>query len=164
MAAPPHSEFTGGICDCGGCGPCMGAFFCSPCFYGRVAHRLKHFPRSPEETGFSYMNGDCGLYYAINCLTGGFAFVISMMKRTEQREKFGIPGSTLGDCCISCWCTPCALAQAELDLKTRAQATRLIDPNGAPEVYQRQETGMVYQPGQPDIPAMAHEKHQHQQV
>lgn len=70
----------------------MGAFFCSPCFYGRVAHRLKHFPRSPEETGFSYMNGDCGLYYAINCLTGGFAFVISMMKRTEQREKFGIPG------------------------------------------------------------------------
>ncbi|PNS14005.1 Pheromone-processing carboxypeptidase KEX1 [Sphaceloma murrayae] len=150
--ADAHNDFSGGICDCGGCGPCMGAFFCSPCLYGRIVHRMKHFPQPPEATGFSYMNGDCGLYYAVNCLTGGFAFIISMMKRTQHREKFGIEGSAFMDCLVSCCCTPCALAQAEKDLKVRSEAARLVDASGAPnQMYEKQETGMVYQPGEPQV-------------
>ncbi len=32
-------------------------------------------------------------------------------RRTQMRKAFGIPGSSVGDCCLWCWCGPCALAQ-----------------------------------------------------
>ncbi|KAG8631012.1 hypothetical protein KVT40_000152 [Elsinoe batatas] len=147
MAVPNTGQWTAGICDCGGCGPCMGAFFCYSCLYGRVVHRNKHFPRTPEETGFSYVNSDCLIMTLVNYVTGGCGWILQLMKRTEQRERFGIEGSGLNDCCCTFCCSPCTLAQANLDLKTRAEGARLLDQNGAPaQTYEKQETGMVYQP------------------
>ncbi|KAF4551661.1 Hypothetical protein D9617_12g035490 [Elsinoe fawcettii] len=163
MAAPTTGNWTAGLCNCGGCGPCMGAFFCYSCLYGRTVHRNKNFPRTPEETGFSYVNADCVIMSAVNWFTG-CGWVLQMLKRTEHRERFGIEGSGLKDCCATCWCSPCTLAQANLDLKTRAEQARLLDTNGAPaDAYQKQETGMVYQPPPTDQAPMngghEHEKH-----
>lgn len=41
------------------------------------------------------------------------------MKRGEIREKFGIKGSGMGDCCASYWCGCCALIQQEKEVKAR---------------------------------------------
>jgi Cys-rich protein (TIGR01571 family) len=37
--------------------------------------------------------------------------VIASKRRGHIREKFGIPGSSCGDCCTWFWCSSCALAQ-----------------------------------------------------
>jgi Cys-rich protein (TIGR01571 family) len=41
--------------------------------------------------------------------------------REEIRERYGIRGSSLNDCCISAWCRPCALTQErrEIELEER---------------------------------------------
>jgi hypothetical protein len=42
-----------------------------------------------------------------------------MMKRGEVRERFGIKGSAMNDCCVSYWCGCCALIQQEREVKAR---------------------------------------------
>ena len=37
--------------------------------------------------------------------------VYATYRRKQIREKFGIPGSVLSDCCQWCWCSSCALCQ-----------------------------------------------------
>lgn len=44
---------------------------------------------------------------------------LNTMKRGEIREKFGIEGSSMGDCCASYWCLCCALIQQEKEVKAR---------------------------------------------
>jgi len=43
-------------------------------------------------------------------------------QREEMRERYGIRGSAVGDCCVSAWCRPCALAQErrEIELEERS--------------------------------------------
>ena len=40
-----------------------------------------------------------------------FLTFVLFKARTQIRVKMGIPGSPMEDCCIACWCQPCALQQ-----------------------------------------------------
>lgn len=45
-------------------------------------------------------------------LIGQIAFSLPVFRaRGKIRQRFQIPGDTCGDCCISWWCTNCAIAQ-----------------------------------------------------
>lgn len=44
-----------------------------------------------------------------------------MMKRGEIREQFNIKGSGCGDCCVSFWCSCCAIIQQEKEVKKRLE-------------------------------------------
>ena len=41
------------------------------------------------------------------------------MKRSEIREKFGIEGDGMGDCCATYWCACCALIQQDKEVEAR---------------------------------------------
>ena len=43
-------------------------------------------------------------------------------QREEMRERYGIRGSGVGDCCVAAWCRPCALTQEhrEIELEERS--------------------------------------------
>lgn len=41
------------------------------------------------------------------------------MRRRELREKYGIEGNGMGDCCTSFWCLCCALVQQDKEAKSR---------------------------------------------
>eukprot|EP00899_Mesostigma_viride_P003266 jgi/Mesvir1/12940/Mv05955-RA.1 len=76
------------------------------------------------------------LYFGVMCLyTFGF--------RGKIRQRFGIPGSEMGDCCMHCWCGPCALLQEARELKVHGMTM----PNsmnvayGAPPQQQQMVAG-----------------------
>jgi hypothetical protein len=57
---------------------------------------------------------------AVTCAiisTLGIAAVILMAsrRRTAIRERYGIEGTPMGDCCLWTWCAPCALAQVGVE-------------------------------------------------
>ncbi|KAF4472303.1 plac8 family [Fusarium albosuccineum] len=60
----------------------------------------------------------------------------SMMKRGEIRERFGIQGSGMGDCCVSYWCLCCALIQQDNEVKAR------LSQGPITQGYQPQKEGM----------------------
>eukprot|EP00239_Pterosperma_sp_CCMP1384_P005928 CAMPEP_0197855524 /NCGR_PEP_ID=MMETSP1438-20131217/26798_1 /TAXON_ID=1461541 /ORGANISM="Pterosperma sp., Strain CCMP1384" /LENGTH=125 /DNA_ID=CAMNT_0043470669 /DNA_START=242 /DNA_END=619 /DNA_ORIENTATION=+ len=37
--------------------------------------------------------------------------------RTAIRERYGIPGGGVGDCCTHYWCGPCAICQEHIHLR-----------------------------------------------
>jgi hypothetical protein len=45
-----------------------------------------------------------------------------MIKRTDIRERFGIPGSGCGDCCAAFWCHCCQVIQADNEVNSRLNA------------------------------------------
>ncbi len=58
-----------------------------------------------------------------------------MMKRSEIRERFGIEGSGMDDCCIAYWCGCCALIQQDKEVEAR------LTPGGAvSQGYQAQQS------------------------
>lgn len=59
-----------------------------------------------------------------------------MMKRGEIRERFGIQGSGMGDCCVSYWCLCCALIQQDNEVKAR------LSQGPITQGYQAQKEGM----------------------
>ena len=40
-----------------------------------------------------------------------FYGLICFQARFIVRKVYGIPGSRLDDCCLSCWCNPCVVTQ-----------------------------------------------------
>jgi hypothetical protein len=44
-----------------------------------------------------------------------------MMKRREIRERYGIKGSGMDDCCMSYWCGCCAVIQHEKEVQKRTE-------------------------------------------
>eukprot|EP01012_Entosiphon_sulcatum_P022997 TRINITY_DN2797_c0_g1_i2.p2 TRINITY_DN2797_c0_g1~~TRINITY_DN2797_c0_g1_i2.p2 ORF type:complete len:114 (+),score=18.86 TRINITY_DN2797_c0_g1_i2:49-390(+) len=44
--------------------------------------------------------------------------------RGEVREKYGIEGSALSDCCASYYCMPCAIAQQHRQLQMRGNVPK----------------------------------------
>ncbi|GAB7344288.1 hypothetical protein MBLNU457_2160t1 [Dothideomycetes sp. NU457] len=136
------SGFYGRLFDCGGCGPCMGAFCCTACLYGRYAQRLESYPRRPaEEDPMSTCNNDCAMFWMLGSVSANFLPV--WFKRTEHRRRFNIEaessvsavsrlwklytvltvvvGNSFKDCCTTYWCLPRALAQQNLDIQERAK-------------------------------------------
>ncbi|KAI5925186.1 PLAC8-domain-containing protein [Camillea tinctor] len=111
-------EVTGGdwqnsLCDCTPCGSCILGFFAPCLLVGRASSRL-HDPNNPSP---DYFNGDCLIHGGLTLLTSGWIF--SMIKRTEIRERFGIPGSGWGDCCTAFWCQCCQVIQSDNEVNSR---------------------------------------------
>ena len=67
----------------------------------------------------------------------------AMLKRGEIRERFGIEGSGLSDCCTTYWCGCCAIIQHDNEVKGR------LDPAAAPVATGYQPTPGMQMPGAP---------------
>ncbi|KAH6972668.1 PLAC8 family-domain-containing protein [Ilyonectria destructans] len=81
---------------------------------GRTSYRMRNLNMQTPDT----FNRDCMIYCGLQCLTG-CGWIYAMMKRGEIREQFGIQGSGTDDCCVSYWCSCCALIQQEKEVKDR---------------------------------------------
>eukprot|EP01106_Pelomyxa_sp_JSP_P019513 TRINITY_DN988_c0_g1_i1.p3 TRINITY_DN988_c0_g1~~TRINITY_DN988_c0_g1_i1.p3 ORF type:complete len:111 (-),score=26.68 TRINITY_DN988_c0_g1_i1:65-397(-) len=98
------ADWHSGLCGCfGDLGSCCMSYFC-PCIqYGMNANKMN--------------NGMCGDSTMMNALAWigfgcfGFACVPTCLQRTATREKYSIPGGSVGDFLTSCCCTCCVLAQ-----------------------------------------------------
>ncbi|BAE60615.1 unnamed protein product [Aspergillus oryzae RIB40] len=77
----------------------------------------------------------CCLYYLTAQV--GFHWVLLMIRRGEIRQRFGIEGSGVSDCCSSYWCPCCVIVQQEKEIE--AQSERLQTGYQAP-------AGMAYAP------------------
>ncbi|KAK4170011.1 PLAC8 family-domain-containing protein [Cladorrhinum sp. PSN259] len=104
-------EWSNGLCDCGPCSTCMLACCCPCILIGKTSARM----RDPSMQSYDTFNGEC----MIACCLGGFAWIYGMIKREEIRQRFGIRGSGTDDCCVSYWCSCCALIQQEKEVKGR---------------------------------------------
>jgi Cys-rich protein (TIGR01571 family) len=145
----PSGRWRDGLCDCcafGCCHPlfCL-TFWCYPCSLGQVLHRMKlNFCAQPTADGqypatsaFKIFFGIAIAVYLLQVIlafatgrnVGGFlsfalaifCFIVTMLLRTNVRERYSIPGSCLEDCCCSFWCmqcTICQLARHTADFKT----------------------------------------------
>lgn len=99
-------DWNNSLCGCfSNFGTCLLAFFCPCVVLGQVA----------EETD------TCGCFCA-----GASCFILPCVSwwltaktRGAVREKYDIQGGFCGDCCVTGWCTYCALAQmkTQLDVK-----------------------------------------------
>ncbi|KAI7337699.1 hypothetical protein KC315_g2134 [Hortaea werneckii] len=67
------------------------------------------------------VNDSC-LFHCIAQLP--FKWLTVMGQRRKVRDRFGIEGTPFKDCCATFWCTPCASAQMNMELKNRAAATQ----------------------------------------
>ncbi|KAJ4558246.1 hypothetical protein HRR77_000260 [Exophiala dermatitidis] len=103
---------------------------------GRTSERL----RDPSMRDPESINGDCMIHGFLSVFTG-LAWIFTMMKRTEIREQFGIPGSSFGDCCTAYWCPCCAVIQQDNEVKFRLKP--VADMTQQP--YQPQQDQMVMQ-------------------
>ncbi|KAI0525948.1 PLAC8 family-domain-containing protein [Xylaria bambusicola] len=133
----PEGEWQNGICSCGPCGSCLLAW-CLPCILlGRTSERI----RDPSMETADSLNSDCLIHGAVTCFTG-CGWIYAMIKRGEIRERYGIQGSGCGDCCVSFWCSCCALIQQDNEVKIREKGR--VNTQG----YQVQP-GMHMPPPQP---------------
>ncbi|KAI3332077.1 PLAC8 family-domain-containing protein [Xylariaceae sp. AK1471] len=108
------SRWQTDICSCGPCSSCLLAW-CLPCILlGQTSERI----RDPSMQNTDLLNSDCLIHGAINCFTG-CGWIYAMLKRGEIREKYNIEGSGCGDCCVSFWCSCCALIQQDNEVKIR---------------------------------------------
>ncbi|KAI8629044.1 PLAC8 family-domain-containing protein [Xylariaceae sp. FL1651] len=129
-------DWQAGLCDCTPCSSCLLAW-CLPCILlGQTSERI----RDPSMQHADLLNSDCLLHGAINCFTG-CGWIYAMVKRGEIRERYNIKGSGCGDCCVSFWCSCCALIQQDNEVKIRQR-------NGQPNLqgYQSQPGMHMPQP------------------
>ncbi|RWA05904.1 hypothetical protein EKO27_g9200 [Xylaria grammica] len=136
-----QGEWQTGICSCGPCSSCLLAW-CLPCILlGQTSERI----RDPSMQSADLLNSDCFLHGAINCFTG-CGWIYALLKRGEIRERYGIKGSGCGDCCVSFWCSCCALIQQDNEVKIRQRAQPItqgyqvqpgmhVSPPAPPPVY-----------------------------
>ncbi|KAI8957254.1 PLAC8-domain-containing protein [Daldinia sp. FL1419] len=109
-------EWQASLCDCSPCSSCLLAW-CLPCLLlGQTSERI----RDPSMQTADMMNSDCMIHGLITCFTG-CGWIYGMLKRTEIRERYNIQGSGCGDCCVSFWCSCCALIQQDNEVKIRQQ-------------------------------------------
>lgn len=108
--------------------------YCAILVVGRTSSRLQDpTSRSPEA-----FNGDCAIHGFLTLIGSGWIY--SMIKRTEIRERFGIPGSGFGDCCAAFWCQCCQVIQADNEVNKRLISGPIN------EGYQPQTEGMKVRP------------------
>lgn len=121
--------FSTGICDCwGNCSLCMCAWCCSPCLFGRSQAVMNREPNSmPNE---EYFNGSCLGYYCLAFCTGFGHLIWQAVRRTEIRRKYNLEGSKIKDWGISCCCSPCGLAQEDVEICKMEEQRLLAFQNG----------------------------------
>ncbi|ORY57860.1 PLAC8 family-domain-containing protein, partial [Pseudomassariella vexata] len=96
------------------CESCVISTFIPCLLVGQTADRL----RDPTMQTAEALNTECLIYGGLLFFTG-FHWVYLMLKRTEIREHFGIPGSTVEDCCTTYWCHCCAAIQQDGEVRKR---------------------------------------------
>ncbi|KAI1386779.1 PLAC8-domain-containing protein [Hypoxylon trugodes] len=115
-------EWQASLCDCSPCTSCLLAW-CLPCLLlGQTSERI----RDPSMQTADMMNSDCMIHGLINCFTG-CGWIYGMMKRSEIRERYKIEGSGCNDCCVSFWCSCCALIQQDNEVKIRQRNAQPVD-------------------------------------
>ncbi|KAL1744592.1 PLAC8 family-domain-containing protein [Schizophyllum fasciatum] len=109
-------------CDCKGHGGLFCRACCDPCVvYGRNKQRYEHLvmygtPDPQEGEGMGTGRDACQKHAFVTCFfAAGWLFQIRL--RGRIRERYGIRGSCMGDCCRSSLCQPCSLMQESLELK-----------------------------------------------
>lgn len=113
------------ICSMSDCSSCCGTFWCGSCIYGRTAWRMKNFPDHPSSSdGLDWLNGHClgmfaGLVLGVPCIP-------VWLQRHAVRKQFNLSGNGCTDCLTSVFCSCCAQAQHENELKAQAEKQRLI--------------------------------------
>ncbi|KAI1813189.1 PLAC8-domain-containing protein [Poronia punctata] len=116
-----ESEWQASLCSCSPCGSCLLAW-CIPCILlGQTTERM----RDPSMESADMLNSDCMIHGGLTCFTG-CGWIYAMIKRGEIREKYNIKGSGCNDCCVSFWCSCCALIQQDNEVKQRTQNARPI--------------------------------------
>ncbi|KAI0395849.1 PLAC8 family-domain-containing protein [Xylariaceae sp. FL0594] len=88
--------------------------------------------RDPTGETADMMNSDCLIHGAITCFTG-CGWIYAMIKRGEIRERYNIKGSGCGDCCVSFWCSCCALIQQDNEVKRRQEKAGPITQGYQPQ-------------------------------
>ncbi|KAK8121714.1 PLAC8 family-domain-containing protein [Apiospora sp. TS-2023a] len=143
----PSQQVQGGdwqnnLCNCSPCDSCLLATFVPCILVGKTADRM----RDPTMQTSDMLNSDCLIHGLLTWFTG-CGWIYAMMKRTEIRERFQIPGSGVGDCCASYWCPCCAVIQQDNEVKSR-----LPVPAAVNNQYQAQPPM-----GMPSPPAASHQ-------
>ncbi|KAG5919246.1 hypothetical protein E4U42_006571 [Claviceps africana] len=128
-----------GLFDCFGDAGASLMGCCLPCvLHGRTMDRME----DPSLESHKAFNGECAIWCGIQCLTG-FAWVFTMIRRGDIRQRYGIEGSACSDCCTSFCCLCCALVQQDREVALRAGHHAPVT-----EAY-RGEKGMQMPPGPP---------------
>lgn len=119
------SNWSTGLCDCGeDCGSFMLAC-CCPCIqYGINMDLLTKAGSCAPAISYCLLQ-----WLGCRCFLGG-------SERGQVRAKYNIPGGGCEDCCMHCWCVPCAFSQEYRELMKR-------------EVTNQQSTTVVIQQQQP---------------
>ncbi|KAH7155485.1 PLAC8 family-domain-containing protein [Dactylonectria estremocensis] len=132
-----NQEWSNGLCSCGPCETCLLGTFLPCMLLGQTADRM----RDPTMQTADNFNSDCMIFCGIQCVTG-CGWIYAMMKRGEIRERYGIAGSGMNDCCASYWCGCCALIQQDKEVKARSAQGPVT------QGYQSQKEGMHMPPAQ----------------
>ncbi|CAJ1044990.1 putative PLAC8 family [Leishmania shawi] len=96
---------------CKDCDSCCEAWCCTPCQLSRQCNMLAnnrkeiHWPYCLLMTFCDYTL----FIFSVSCI-----FVSET--RRMARERYGISGSTVEDCCYGYWCTPCSTQQVLLEM------------------------------------------------
>ncbi|KAJ3925184.1 MAG: PLAC8 family-domain-containing protein [Lentinula lateritia] len=115
-------DWNSGLCGCHAgddheMSTCCKACFCPCLVFGQNKIRMDHLANhnSPEPTGEAN-GGACAVHGVMTffSLVGGC--VLQVPLRATIRDRYGIDGSCLGDCCTSIWCYPCALTQEHIEI------------------------------------------------
>ncbi|KAJ4794194.1 Protein PLANT CADMIUM RESISTANCE 2 [Rhynchospora pubera] len=89
---------------------CCVTCWCPCVTFGQIAEIV--------DRGSSACGTNGALYMLIMCVTG-CACLFSCFYRAKMRSQYSLKEAPCGDCCIHCFCEPCALCQEYRELKRR---------------------------------------------
>ncbi|CAM40302.1 putative ama1 protein [Leishmania braziliensis MHOM/BR/75/M2904] len=96
---------------CKDCDSCCESWCCAPCQLSRQCNMLTN---NRKEIHWPY----CLLMTFCDCtiIIFNVSCIFASETRRMARERYGISGSTLEDCCYGFWCTPCSTQQVLLEM------------------------------------------------
>ncbi|KAF5102458.1 hypothetical protein D0Z00_000385 [Geotrichum galactomycetum] len=99
-----------------------------PCIFARSNRTLSRAPEDdPAEIGGSwshYVNGDCMAYSILAVWSHSIGNIVwRARRRYNMRMRYQIEGSCVKDLAATAFCSPCALAQEDYEVKSREQET-----------------------------------------
>ncbi|KAH8887460.1 PLAC8-domain-containing protein [Thozetella sp. PMI_491] len=114
-------DWSSSLFDCSPCDTCL-LGTCLPCvLLGKTSERM----RDPTNPSPELVNTDCMLMCGIMYFTG-CGWIYALIKRGEIRERYGLKGDGMGDCCATYWCPCCALIQQDKEVQMRSAAGPIV--------------------------------------